>query len=52
MNLKCFMPVPYTINGITLWAVEGSNHWIDRYCDSKEEAQKHCDRLNRPNNDE
>ena len=42
-----FVPVPYTINGITLWAVEGENHWIDRYCDNQEQAQKHCDRLNK-----
>ena len=48
-----YTPIPYTINGVTLWAVEGYNHWVDRYCDTKEQAQKHCDRLNkRPNNDE
>ena len=41
-----FTPIPYQISGITLWAVENADNWIERYCDTEEDAQKHCDRLN------
>lgn len=42
-----YTPIPYKINGVTLWAVEKCDNFIARYCDTKEQAQKHCDRLNK-----
>lgn len=41
-----WIPVPYEINGVQLWAVEADNGFIDKYCDTKERAQERCKELN------
>jgi GH35 family endo-1,4-beta-xylanase len=41
-----YTPKPYNISGVVLWGVEDGNGWIERYCDTKEDAENRSKELN------
>jgi len=41
-----YHPIPYDFFGVKLWAVEDSTGYIQKYCDTKQDAINHCEELN------
>lgn len=41
-----FSVVPYRIYGISLWAVTRDDGYVERYCDSKHDAETLADQCN------
>lgn len=48
--LRRFTVVPYKIYGIKLWSVEENDGLVERYCNSKFEADMLSDKLNKESN--
>lgn len=42
-----YTPIKYNIFNIVLWAVESNSGYIYKYCNTKKDAEKYCNDLNK-----